>query len=85
MLLLGDVGAARGEDDLMNEAYREMELVLSGMERSRMVARLWRSLGDALSEAGDALGVDQRLRQGTRHGRHASAIQLARIRHLINI
>ena len=33
-----------------------MELVLSGMERSRMVARLWRSLGDALSEAGDALG-----------------------------
>lgn len=56
LLLLGDVGAARDDEALMNDAYREMELVLSGMKPSRMVARLWRSLGDALREAGDALG-----------------------------
>ncbi|QWZ07475.1 helix-turn-helix domain-containing protein [Nocardioides panacis] len=56
LLLLGDVGAARGDDDLRNEAYGEMELVLSTMEQSRMVARMWRALGDALRESGDALG-----------------------------
>ena len=84
LLLLGDVGAARGEDDLMNEAYREMELVLSSMERSRMVARLWRSLGDALSEAGDVLGsinaYDKALGMIGMPRRARS-----RMRHLINI
>lgn len=57
LILLGDVGVARGEDDLVDEAYRETERVLGEMTESRMVARLWRELGDALRERGDVNGA----------------------------
>jgi transcriptional regulator with XRE-family HTH domain len=53
LLLLGDVGAAQYNDDLSSESYREMELVLRGMQPSREVARLWRSLGDSLRTIGN--------------------------------
>ena len=52
LLLLGDVGVAQVNDDLASESYREMELVLRGMQPSREVARLWRSLGDSLRTIG---------------------------------
>ena len=50
LLLLGDVGVAQMNDDLASESYREMELVLRGMQPSREVARMWRSLGDSLRD-----------------------------------
>ena len=53
LLLLGDVGAARFDDDLAQEAYGEVHRVLAEMKESRMVARLWRELGDALRELGE--------------------------------
>ncbi|MEO5711434.1 MAG: helix-turn-helix transcriptional regulator, partial [Nocardioidaceae bacterium] len=48
LILLGDVGAARFEEDLADESYREARSVLAGMKMSRDVARLWRQLGDSL-------------------------------------
>ena len=53
LLLLGDVGLAQANEDLAEEAYREMELVLRNMEPSRAVARLWRALGDSLRTVGN--------------------------------
>ncbi len=53
LLLLGDVGVAQMNDDLASESYREMELVLRGMQPSREVARMWRSLGDSLRTVGN--------------------------------
>ena len=57
LILLGDVGAARFEEDLAHESYREAHKVLSGMEPSREVARLWRQLGDSLRRYGDQPGA----------------------------
>jgi len=57
LILLGDVGAARFEEDLAYESYREAHKVLSGMEPSREVARLWRQLGDSLRRYGDQPGA----------------------------
>jgi tetratricopeptide (TPR) repeat protein len=57
LILLGDVGAARFEEDLACESYREAHKVLSGMEPSREVARLWRQLGDSLRRYGDQPGA----------------------------
>ncbi len=76
LVLLGDVGVARGEDDLAEEAYRETERVLGEMRESRMVARLWRELGDALRERGDVNGAvnayDNALRMTGLHRRPLS-------------
>jgi ATP/maltotriose-dependent transcriptional regulator MalT len=57
LILLGDVGAARFEADLADESYREARKVLSGMQASREVARLWRQLGDSLRRIGDQPGA----------------------------
>jgi len=57
LILLGDVGAARFEEDLAQESYREAHKVLSGMDPSREVARLWRQLGDSLRRYGDQPGA----------------------------
>ena len=57
LILLGDVGAARFEEDLAHESYREAHKVLSGMDPSREVARLWRHLGDSLRRYGDQPGA----------------------------
>jgi tetratricopeptide (TPR) repeat protein len=57
LILLGDVGAARFEEDLAHESYREAHKVLSGMDPSREVARLWRQLGDSLRRYGDQPGA----------------------------
>jgi len=57
LILLGDVGAARFEEDLAYESYREAHKVLSGMEPSRELARLWRQLGDSLRRYGDQPGA----------------------------
>lgn len=57
LILLGDVGAARFEEDLAYESYREAHKVLSGMDPSREVARLWRQLGDSLRRYGDQPGA----------------------------
>ena len=57
LILLGDVGAARFEEDLAYESYREAHKVLSGMDPSREVARLWRQLGDSLRRYGDQAGA----------------------------
>ena len=57
LILLGDVGAARFEEDLACESYREAHKVLSNMDPSREVARLWRQLGDSLRRYGDQPGA----------------------------
>ena len=57
LILLGDVGVARYEEDLAYESYREAHKVLSGMDPSREVARLWRQLGDSLRRCGDPSGA----------------------------
>ena len=57
LILLGDVGAARFEEDLADESYREAHKVLSGMDASREVAQLWRQLGDSLRRYGDQPGA----------------------------
>jgi transcriptional regulator with XRE-family HTH domain len=57
LILLGDVGAARFEEDLACESYREAHKVLSSMDPSREVARLWRQLGDSLRRYGDQPGA----------------------------
>lgn len=57
LILLGDVGAARFEEDLAYESYREAHKVLSAMDPSREVARLWRQLGDSLRRYGDQPGA----------------------------
>ncbi len=57
LILLGDVGAARFEEDLADESYREARSVLAGMSMSRDVARLWRQLGDSLRRVGDQPGA----------------------------
>jgi tetratricopeptide (TPR) repeat protein len=53
LILLGDVGAARFEEDLAEESYGEARTVLTAMKPSREVARLWRQLGDSLRRIGD--------------------------------
>jgi transcriptional regulator with XRE-family HTH domain len=53
LILLGDVGTAQHHLDLALESFREAELVLSRMNPSRAVARLWRELGDAWRDLGD--------------------------------
>lgn len=57
LILLGDVGAARFEEDLAEESYREARTVLTEMKMSRDVARLWRQLGDSLRRIGDQPGA----------------------------
>jgi transcriptional regulator with XRE-family HTH domain len=52
LMLLGDVGVAQFENDMAQEAYRETARVLCDLKESRMVARLWRELGDAWRDAG---------------------------------
>jgi transcriptional regulator with XRE-family HTH domain len=53
LMLLGDVGVAQFDQDLAHEAYRETARVLCDLKESRMVARLWRELGDAWRDAGE--------------------------------
>jgi tetratricopeptide (TPR) repeat protein len=53
LMLLGDVGVAQFDQDLAHEAYRETARVLCDLKDSRMVARLWRELGDAWRDAGE--------------------------------
>jgi tetratricopeptide (TPR) repeat protein len=53
LLLLGDVESARRDPDMAREAYGEAELVLSRIEPSRKIARLFRELGDAWRELGE--------------------------------
>ena len=57
LILLGDVGSARFEEDLADEAFREARTVLAGMTTTREVARLWRQLGDSLRRTGDQPGA----------------------------
>ena len=57
LILLGDVGSARFEEDLADEAFREARTVLAGMTTTREVARLWRQLGDSLRRIGDQPGA----------------------------
>lgn len=88
LLLLGDVGAAQSEPDLVGESYREADRVLSCLRPSRRVARLWRELGDAWRSQGDlARAVDaydralQLLRIGARPTwRSAGAVRPSRSR-----
>ena len=56
LILLGDVGAARFEEDLAEESYREARTGAHRMKQSRDVARLWRQLGDSLRRIGDQPG-----------------------------
>ena len=66
------MGAARFEEDLADESYREARSVLAGMTMSRDVARLWRQLGDSLRRIGDQPGALHAYDASLTHGRHAA-------------
>ena len=72
LILLGDVGAARFEEDLADESYGEARTVLAGMKLSREVARLWRQLGDSLRRIGDQPGALHAYDASLTHGRDAA-------------
>jgi transcriptional regulator with XRE-family HTH domain len=57
LILLGDIGVARYDRELAHDAYDEARHVLTGMQESRVTARLWRDLGDSLREFDDLPGA----------------------------
>lgn len=57
LLLLGDVGVARFDEELARDAFAETARVLAQMKESRVVAHLWRELGDSLRDWGDVEGA----------------------------
>jgi tetratricopeptide (TPR) repeat protein len=53
LLLLADVGLARFDAELTRDALSGAREVLAGMKDSRVLAHLWRDLGDGFKRLGD--------------------------------